>query len=95
MTVTMNPRQIFGILAVDDLALVLNEKARQPFAAVDVPATGTIAVNVGPEGGLTDGEVVAFRAAGAHPVRLGPEVLRTSTAGAAALAALSIDTRWK
>ena len=49
---------------------------------------------VGPEGGLTDGEVVAFRAAGAHAVRLGPEVLRTSTAGAAALAALSARTRW-
>ena len=40
-----------------------------------------------PEGGLTDGEVVAFRA-GRRPVRLGAEVLRTSTAGAAALAAL-------
>ena len=53
-----------------------------------------VAVVVGPEGGLTDGEVVAFRAAGAHAVRLGPEVLRTSTAGAAALAALSMRTRW-
>ncbi|MFL6098241.1 MAG: 16S rRNA (uracil(1498)-N(3))-methyltransferase [Blastococcus sp.] len=49
---------------------------------------------MGPEGGLTDGEVVAFRAAGAHAVRLGAEVLRTSTAGAAALAALSMRTRW-
>ena len=62
--------------------------------SVDVPARGTVAVVVGPEGGLTDGEVLAFRAAGAEPVRLGPEVLRTSTAGAAALAALSVRTRW-
>jgi 16S rRNA (uracil1498-N3)-methyltransferase len=38
--------------------------------------------------------VVALTAAGARPVRLGPEVLRTSTAGAAALAALSARTRW-
>jgi 16S rRNA (uracil1498-N3)-methyltransferase len=38
--------------------------------------------------------VVAFRAVGAHAVRLGGEVLRTSTAGAAALAALSARTRW-
>jgi 16S rRNA (uracil1498-N3)-methyltransferase len=51
-------------------------------------------VVVGPEGGLTDGEVLAFRAAGAQAVRLGQEVLRTSTAGAAALAALSVTTRW-
>ena len=39
---------------------------------------------VGPEGGLTDDEVAALAAAGAHAVRLGAEVLRTSTAGVAA-----------
>ncbi|WP_346774143.1 16S rRNA (uracil(1498)-N(3))-methyltransferase, partial [Modestobacter sp. KNN46-3] len=38
---------------------------------------------------------VAFRAAGAQSVRLGAEVLRTSTAGAAVLAALSARTRWR
>ena len=73
---------------------VLHEQATRPLAALDIPSSGTIAVVVGPEGGLTDGEVVAFRAAGAQPVRLGTEVLRTSTAGAAALAALSMRTRW-
>lgn len=60
-----------------------------------MPESGTVIVVVGPEGGLTDGEVVAFRAAGAEAVRLGAEVLRTSTAGAAALAALSTKTRWR
>ena len=39
---------------------------------------------VGPEGGLTDDEVEGLVAVGAVPVRLGPEILRTSTAGAAA-----------
>ncbi len=38
---------------------------------------------------------LAFRAAGAQSVRLGAEVLRTSTAGAAALAALGARTRWR
>ncbi|MCZ2804717.1 16S rRNA (uracil(1498)-N(3))-methyltransferase [Modestobacter sp. VKM Ac-2983] len=94
VTEPMSTRQVCGMLAEVDLALVLHEQARQSFAQVEVPATGTVAVIVGPEGGLTDGEVVAFRAAGAHSVRLGAEVLRTSTAGAAALAALSVRTRW-
>ena len=94
VTEPMSTRQVCGVLGDLDLALVLHEQAREPITKVDVPRTGTIAVVVGPEGGLTDGEVVAFRAAGARSVRLGAEVLRTSTAGAAALAALSARTRW-
>ena len=65
-------------------------------ASLEVPATGSIVVVVGPEGGLTDDEVAAFEAAGAHGVRLGSEVLRTSTAGVAAVAALLSRTpRWR
>jgi 16S rRNA (uracil1498-N3)-methyltransferase len=94
VTEPMSTREVCGLLAEADLGLVLHERARLPMAELEVPVTGTIAVVVGPEGGLTDGEVVAFRAAGAHSVRLGAEVLRTSTAGAAALAALSARTRW-
>jgi 16S rRNA (uracil1498-N3)-methyltransferase len=94
VTDLMTTREVCGLLAETDLALVLHEQARRPLAELEIPRTGTVAVVVGPEGGLTDGEVVAFRAAGAHAVRLGAEVLRTSTAGAAALAALSMRTRW-
>jgi len=94
VTEPMTTREVCGLLADADLAIVLHERARRPLAELDIPRTGTIAVVVGPEGGLTDGEVVAFRAAGAQSVRLGAEVLRTSTAGAAALAALSMRSRW-
>jgi 16S rRNA (uracil1498-N3)-methyltransferase len=87
-------RDICGLIAEADLAVVLHEQARLPLAELAVPSSGSVVVVVGPEGGLTDGEIVAFRAAGAHAVRLGPEVLRTSTAGAAALAALSVRSRW-
>jgi 16S rRNA (uracil1498-N3)-methyltransferase len=90
----MTTREVCGLLADADLAVVLHERARRPLAELQVPRSGTVAVVIGPEGGLTDGEVVAFRAAGAQAVRLGAEVLRTSTAGAAALAALSMRTRW-
>jgi 16S rRNA (uracil1498-N3)-methyltransferase len=94
VTDPMTTREVCGMLADVDLAVVLHEQARLPLAELDVPRSGTVVVVVGPEGGLTDGEVVAFRAAGAQAVRLGPEVLRTSTAGAAALAALSSRSRW-
>jgi 16S rRNA (uracil1498-N3)-methyltransferase len=64
--------------------------------SLDVPSAGSLVVVVGPEGGLSDDEVARFEAAGAHAVRLGSEVLRTSTAGVAAVAALLSRTgRWR
>lgn len=49
---------------------------------------GEIALLVGAEGGLTPVEQAVVSAAGFVPVRLGPRVLRTETAGLAALAAI-------
>ncbi|WP_258935383.1 RsmE family RNA methyltransferase [Nesterenkonia pannonica] len=45
---------------------------------------------VGPEGGISPEELGRLRDAGAHPCRLGPHVLRSSTAGPAALAAVQL-----
>jgi len=50
--------------------------------------TAAAALVVGPEGGLGERDVAALRAAGFHGLRLGPRILRTETAGLAALAAL-------
>jgi 16S rRNA (uracil1498-N3)-methyltransferase len=51
---------------------------------------------VGPEGGISDSETETLCAAGARPARLGPTVLRASTAAAAAIAALGVLTpRWR
>jgi 16S rRNA (uracil1498-N3)-methyltransferase len=87
--------QVASLAAAADLAVVLHEEATAPLAGLDVPARGCLLVIVGPEGGLTSAEVDAFTAAGALPVRLGSEVLRTSTAGLAAVAALLSRTpRW-
>ena len=86
---------VTSLLGDADLAVVLHEDAAEPFASLPVPASGSIVVVVGPEGGLADDEVAAFEQAGAHAVRLGAEVLRTSTAGVAAVAALLARTsRW-
>jgi 16S rRNA (uracil1498-N3)-methyltransferase len=74
---------------------VLHESASVPLATADLPATDELVVAVGPEGGISDDELAGFEAAGAVAVRLGEPVLRTSTAGAAALAVLSVRLgRW-
>ncbi|MES1928179.1 ribosomal RNA small subunit methyltransferase E [Salinisphaera dokdonensis CL-ES53] len=51
-----------------------------------------IALLVGPESGLSDHEIDTATATGWQPITLGPRVLRTETAGMAALAAL--QTLW-
>ncbi|TDC49459.1 16S rRNA (uracil(1498)-N(3))-methyltransferase [Actinomadura sp. KC345] len=86
---------VAGRLAAASLALVLHEEADVPLSTVRPPADGEIVVVVGPEGGVTGEELERFAAAGGRPARLGPTVLRTSTAGVAAAAVLLAATgRW-
>lgn len=77
------------------LCVVLHEDATQPLALLPVPTEGEVVLVVGPEGGLTEEELALLVGAGAQVCRLGPEVLRTSTAGVAALAVLSAAARWR
>lgn len=65
-------------------ALLPDADARLP-CAVD---TDDLRIVIGPEGGFSDDERNLLRQAGALGARLGPRVLRTETAGVAALAAL-------
>lgn len=72
--------------------LILHEEATEALSQVGLPATGTVAVIVGPEGGIAPGELATVPG---RSVRLGPQVLRTSSAGAAAVAVLNARTdRW-
>lgn len=74
---------------------VLHEEARVALSSVDLPASGDIVLVIGPEGGIGDAETDAFTAAGAHLVRLGTNILRTSTAGVAAICLLQTRlSRW-
>jgi 16S rRNA (uracil1498-N3)-methyltransferase len=77
------------------LVLALHESATVPLTEHPVAQADSLVLVVGPEGGITDEEIAAFTAAGAHAVRLGPTVLRTSTAATVALGALGVLTsRW-
>ena len=72
--------------------LVLHEEATEPIATVPLgtaDAARSVLVVVGPEGGISDRELALLVGGGARAVRLGPHVLRTSTAGPVALALLA------
>lgn len=78
-------------------ALILHETAERSLATLptDELAVTEVLLVIGPEGGITEQELAEFRAAGATPILLGPEVLRTATAGMVALAVISSQTgRW-
>jgi 16S rRNA (uracil1498-N3)-methyltransferase len=76
-------------------AIVLHEAASLRMASLRVPASGDVVLVVGPEGGISDDERAAFESAGAFSARLGPTVLRTSTAGTVAAAVvLAACGRW-
>ncbi len=78
------------------LAVLLDPQAAAPLAGLSFPEQGEIVLIVGPEGGVGPGESAELIAAGARPARLGPTVLRGSTAGAVAGAlVLSRCGRWR
>ncbi|MFZ2501507.1 MAG: RsmE family RNA methyltransferase, partial [Nocardioides sp.] len=87
--------RIRTLVDVGGQALVLHEEAERGLAHCVAAAPREVLLIVGPEGGVSPEEIERLVAAGAQPVRLGAEVLRTSTAGAAAVAAiLSHTPRW-
>ena len=76
--------------------LVLHESATESLAKAALAQADSLMLIVGPEGGIDDDELAALSEAGATPVRLGPTVLRTSTAAAVAMGALGVLTpRWE
>jgi 16S rRNA (uracil1498-N3)-methyltransferase len=76
-------------------AIVLEADAESRLHELPLPERGELLLVVGPEGGISPAERAALREAGAIEARLGPTVLRTSTAGAAAAAILlSRAARW-
>jgi 16S rRNA (uracil1498-N3)-methyltransferase len=79
------------------LAILLDPDAEQSLPAVArTPGVTRIVLLVGPEGGISPAETARFAAAGATGARLGPTVLRASSAGAIAAAlVMTAAGRWK
>jgi 16S rRNA (uracil1498-N3)-methyltransferase len=75
------------------VVLALHESAVSRFTELPVGQADSLMLIVGPEGGIADDEIALLSEAGATVVRLGPTVLRTSTAAAVALGALGVLTR--
>ena len=87
--------EVAKLLAAADQALVLHEDAETPLAGLDVVGTGSVVLVIGPEGSISHQELAAFETAGAKAYKMGPTVLRTSTAGtAAATVVLAKSGRW-
>ncbi|MEY9930325.1 16S rRNA (uracil1498-N3)-methyltransferase [Catenulispora sp. GP43] len=87
--------EVAELLAGADQALVLHEDARTPLAGLEVARGGSVVLVIGPEGSISSRELAAFEAVGAQSCKMGPTVLRTSTAGtAAATVVLAKSGRW-
>lgn len=68
-------------------AILLDHRSDTPLPGLPAPA-GDLTLLIGPEGGLSEAERAAARAAGFTGVRLGPRILRTETAPLAAIAVI-------
>ncbi|WP_394769907.1 16S rRNA (uracil(1498)-N(3))-methyltransferase [Lacisediminihabitans sp.] len=85
---------VLAALAADTRLLVLEPTAQTPITAVEPDGRDVVLV-VGPEGGIAPSELSRLEGAGATLVRLGDTILRTSSAGPAAIAVLNAQLgRW-
>ena len=88
---TVKERGVIELIQGGDLALVFHESAEVKLSQIitpDIKAKNVVIV-IGPEGGITEQELAAFAAAGAHIAGLGRPILRSAHAGLAALSAVS------
>lgn len=95
MDAVLDTDEVAGLVSHAALAVILDPDADAAIGGVAVPTEGDVLVIVGPEGGIDPDERDRLTGAGAVAVRLGPDILRTSTAGAVASGILlARTTRW-
>ncbi|MEY4980720.1 MAG: hypothetical protein RL174_58, partial [Actinomycetota bacterium] len=81
-------KELAGLVLGFDCALILDPTAEVGITSLELPNSGRLLLVVGPEGGISDSELALLESSGAHRVHLGAPILRTSTAGLAAISAL-------
>lgn len=70
------------------LGLVLDPRSAKEFGEIEI--SGEVTIVVGPEGGFSESEIEKLESRGFLPVRLGQSILRTSSAGPAAIACVQL-----
>ena len=85
------PQALGNFLAQESCTrrLVLDPATGSTLAQLQLAAGDSLCLLVGPEGGLSERDLAAARAAGFSGLRLGPRILRTETAALAAIAGLN------
>jgi 16S rRNA (uracil1498-N3)-methyltransferase len=84
----LDSAELIQVLRGFDQVLILDPEAESSITERNTPIVGSVAIVVGPEGGISEEELAAFAEAGFSSVHLGSGVLRTSTAGMAAFSFL-------
>lgn len=92
----VSTKELVGLIASFDLVLVLDPTADLGLGSLEFANPQTLGIVVGPEGGISEDELDLLESAGAKRVRLGESILRTSTAGVAAISAvLAKSNLWR
>ena len=81
-------KELCGEIKKHELALVPWEEEKGNGIRKNWQGQKDVAIVIGPEGGMSEEEIALLKEAGAVPVTLGPRILRTETAGMAALFSL-------
>jgi 16S rRNA (uracil1498-N3)-methyltransferase len=89
LTAPLALRDALAITEPGALALVLAPQGADTLSSIDVAAQA-VSLLIGPESGLEANELEAALATGYRAVRFGPRILRTETAGPAALACVQL-----
>ena len=89
--VVLEPQTLasFAISEAPGLRFILDPMADKGIADAGIGVDQPVTLLIGPEGGLSERDRGLLRAAGYQGLRLGPRILRTETAGLAALAAIN------